>query len=244
MKPRRPSRSSSPSGASRRAGPSTPASRSAWCWPAMPAGWSACAHPTYSHLAVASKGASRFRTPGRTSCSPASTICSKRPATLDCPRVTRRSMPSSASADLAPVPTPPGSLPRGVPLRQWVVTFPFQLRARLAFDAKLLSAVCGVAGDVLLGFYERRLRERAGEWSGEGRRKLQSGTVTASGAGPGETPARRDGENRAEGGNSATGLRPSIWIPCRCCVGFAPQCPPPASIPSTVCASAAARSWR
>ena len=69
-------------------------------------------------------------------------------------------------------------LPPEVPLRQWVVTFPFQLRARLAFDAKLLSAVCGLVNDVLLGFYERAMRERAGSWQGEGKRKLQSGTVT------------------------------------------------------------------
>jgi hypothetical protein len=31
--------------------------------------------------------------------------------------------------------------------------------------------------EVLLGFYERTLQERAGTWDGEGRRKLQSGTV-------------------------------------------------------------------
>jgi hypothetical protein len=52
--------------------------------------------------------------------------------------------------------------------------------------AKLLSAVCRVAVDALLGFYERRLRKRAvpfsalaGESSNEHRfPKLQSGTVT------------------------------------------------------------------
>ena len=70
-----------------------------------------------------------------------------------------------------------GVLPPGVPLRQWVVTFPFELRHRFAFDAELLSAVCGLVHDVLLGFYARTLRERAGTWDGEGRRKLQSGTV-------------------------------------------------------------------
>jgi hypothetical protein len=68
-------------------------------------------------------------------------------------------------------------LPPGVPLRQWVVTFPFELRPRLSFDAELLSAVCGLVNEVLLGFYERTLRQHAGTWEGEGRRKLQSGTV-------------------------------------------------------------------
>ena len=53
-------------------------------------------------------------------------------------------------------------LPPQVPLGQSVVTFPFQLRARMAFDAKPLSAVCGLVDEVLLGFYERALRERGG----------------------------------------------------------------------------------
>jgi len=71
-------------------------------------------------------------------------------------------------------------LPPDVPLRQWVLTFPFELRARLGFDAKLLSEVCGVVNAALLDFYERSLRDRG---VGEGdaakrRRKLQSGTIT------------------------------------------------------------------
>ena len=46
-----------------------------------------------------------------------------------------------------------------VPLRQFVVTFPFELRARLAYDGKLLSAVTRLAMDSVLGFYKRRARD-------------------------------------------------------------------------------------
>jgi hypothetical protein len=61
-------------------------------------------------------------------------------------------------------------LPRSVPLRQWVLTFPFELRARLGFDAELLSQLCGVINDALLGFYERALRERVGPLAIDGER--------------------------------------------------------------------------
>jgi len=95
-------------------------------------------------------------------------------------------------------------LPPSVPLRQWVVTFPYELRGRLGFDSKLLSAVCGVVVDSILAFYERRMRDFlgplariaiAGASRGKDgddadasasnarpktrRPKLQSGTVTA-----------------------------------------------------------------
>ncbi len=43
-----------------------------------------------------------------------------------------------------------------VPLRQFVITFPFELRARLAYDGKLLGAATRVAIDSVLGFYKRR----------------------------------------------------------------------------------------
>jgi hypothetical protein len=49
-------------------------------------------------------------------------------------------------------------LPR-VPLRQFVFTVPFELRARLAYDAKLLGAVGRIFVDSVLGFYRRTLRE-------------------------------------------------------------------------------------
>jgi len=92
-------------------------------------------------------------------------------------------------------------LPPDVPLRQFVVTFPYELRGRLGFDAKLLSAVSAMVVDCMLGFYERRMRdvigplarialaeplqERANDDGSKTqrpktrRRKLQSGTVTA-----------------------------------------------------------------
>jgi hypothetical protein len=50
-----------------------------------------------------------------------------------------------------------------VPLRQWVFTFPFQLRARLGFDGKLLGAVTRIFIDSVLGWYRRRLRTSPGE---------------------------------------------------------------------------------
>jgi hypothetical protein len=49
-------------------------------------------------------------------------------------------------------------LPR-VPLRQFVFTVPFELRARLAYDGKLLGAVGRIFVDSVLGFNRRKLRE-------------------------------------------------------------------------------------
>jgi hypothetical protein len=75
-------------------------------------------------------------------------------------------------------------LPQNVSLRQWVLTFPFELRAQLGFDAELLSALCGVVNDALLALYQRALRERVepllatDDDAPTRRRKLQSGTVT------------------------------------------------------------------
>ena len=48
------------------------------------------------------------------------------------------------------------------PLRQFVITFPFELRARLAYDGKLLGAVTRIAIDSVLGFYKRRMRDEEG----------------------------------------------------------------------------------
>jgi hypothetical protein len=63
-------------------------------------------------------------------------------------------------------------LPR-VPLRQFVFTVPFELRARLAYDGKLLGAVGRIFVDSVLGFYRRTMRDvwRAGTG--------HSGAVTA-----------------------------------------------------------------
>lgn len=49
-------------------------------------------------------------------------------------------------------------LPR-VPLRQFVFTVPFELRARLAYDGKLLGAVGRIFVDSVLGFYRRTMRD-------------------------------------------------------------------------------------
>lgn len=59
-----------------------------------------------------------------------------------------------------------------VPLRQWVFTVPHPLRARLAFDGKLLGAVTRLFVDSILGWYHRRLRTSP-------REHTQSGAVVA-----------------------------------------------------------------
>jgi len=47
-------------------------------------------------------------------------------------------------------------LPPQVPLRQWVLTVPFELRARLAYDAELLGGVSRELGSAVMDFYRRR----------------------------------------------------------------------------------------
>ena len=44
-----------------------------------------------------------------------------------------------------------------VPLRQWVLTLPHALRARLAYDGPLLRAVVRLFTDTVLGWYRRRM---------------------------------------------------------------------------------------
>jgi len=51
-------------------------------------------------------------------------------------------------------------LPENVPLRQFVLTVPFELRARLAYDRALLGAVGRLFVDTVLGWYARKFRER------------------------------------------------------------------------------------
>jgi len=52
-------------------------------------------------------------------------------------------------------------IPR-VPTRQWVLSLPFELRFRLAYDHRLLTAVLRVVMRAILGFQRRRARERLG----------------------------------------------------------------------------------
>jgi hypothetical protein len=59
-----------------------------------------------------------------------------------------------------------------VPLRQCVFTVPFALRARLAYDGKLLGAVGRIFIDSVLGFYRRTMRDVFRVGTG------QSGAVT------------------------------------------------------------------
>jgi hypothetical protein len=46
----------------------------------------------------------------------------------------------------------------GLPVRQWVLTLPYRLRYRLAYDHRLCRAVLGVFARALLGFRQRRAR--------------------------------------------------------------------------------------
>ena len=59
----------------------------------------------------------------------------------------------------------------GAPVRQWVLSLPFELRYRLAWDHALCRAVLAVYTRALLGFYRKRA-EAAGQRDG------RSGTVT------------------------------------------------------------------
>ncbi len=63
-------------------------------------------------------------------------------------------------------------LPERAPLRQFVLTLPFELRARLAYDGKLLGAVCHAFVDSVLDWYRRHFQARG---LGGGK----SGAVTA-----------------------------------------------------------------
>jgi hypothetical protein len=80
-----------------------------------------------------------------------------------CPSCTGRRMAQTATNWLEHV------LP-AAPLRQFVVTFPFELRPRLAYDGKALGAVGRIFMDSVLGFYRRRMRD-------EGIRDGRSGAV-------------------------------------------------------------------
>ena len=44
-----------------------------------------------------------------------------------------------------------------VPLRQWVLTLPFELRAPLAYQRDLMGAVARIFADSVMGWYRRRL---------------------------------------------------------------------------------------
>ena len=61
------------------------------------------------------------------------------------------------------------------PLRQFVLTVPFELRQRLAYDGKLLSVVGRIFVDSVLGFYRRRMRAE-GVTERPGRCRMESET--------------------------------------------------------------------
>jgi hypothetical protein len=51
-------------------------------------------------------------------------------------------------------------LPEDVPLRQFVLTLPFELRAPIAYDRELMGGVGRIFVATVLGFYARKTRER------------------------------------------------------------------------------------
>ena len=53
-----------------------------------------------------------------------------------------------------------------VPLRQWVLTLPFELRAALAYERNLMGAVARIFADSVIGWYRRRLAEGVPEARG------------------------------------------------------------------------------
>jgi hypothetical protein len=61
-----------------------------------------------------------------------------------------------------------------VPVRQWVLSLPQALRYRLAYDAKLSSAVLGLFIRTVFAALRRRARERFGE----GARHARCGAVS------------------------------------------------------------------
>jgi hypothetical protein len=83
-----------------------------------------------------------------------------------CPSCLGRKMSATAANLMEHV------LPEGVPLRQWVLTFPFPWRKRLGYDGALLGALVRKFTDAVLAFYARRLKEHSGALG-------QSGAVIA-----------------------------------------------------------------
>jgi len=47
-----------------------------------------------------------------------------------------------------------------VPVRQWVLSLPFEIRYRLAWDGELVSAVLAVFLRVVYGWYRRQARQQ------------------------------------------------------------------------------------
>jgi len=61
--------------------------------------------------------------------------------------------------------------PQDVPVRQWVLSLPMEIRYRLAYDSKLLSDVLAVFLRVVRGWYQRQAKV-------EGYRDTRFGSVT------------------------------------------------------------------
>lgn len=82
-----------------------------------------------------------------------------------CPSCTGRRMADTAARLVDDV------FPRGVPVRQWVLSLPIEIRYRLAYDGKLLSDVLAVFLRVVRGWYYRQAKEA-------GYKDVRCGSVT------------------------------------------------------------------
>jgi hypothetical protein len=69
-----------------------------------------------------------------------------------CPSCTGRRMADTAARLVDDV------FPVGVPVRQWVLSLPIDLRYRLAYDGKLLTDVLGVFLRVVRGWYSAQAK--------------------------------------------------------------------------------------
>jgi serine/threonine protein kinase len=94
-----------------------------------------------------------------------------------CPSCMGRRMAQTA-ANLVDHVLPP------VPLRQWVLTLPFPLRARLAFDGRLLGAVCRLFVDSVLLWYPGGCSETASPPGKAARSRSSSAVLPTSSSTP------------------------------------------------------------
>ncbi|HAM56618.1 MAG TPA: hypothetical protein DCQ64_14980, partial [Candidatus Rokubacteria bacterium] len=82
----------------------------------------------------------------------------------------------------------------GVPVRQWVLTMPYRLRYRMAWDHGLSRAALGVYARVVLDVYARGAHERGhrdGSWGGGARpsRPLERNRMSSCAPADGPAPA-------------------------------------------------------
>jgi len=101
-----------------------------------------------------------------------------------------------------------------IPLRQFVLTLPFELRARVAFDGALLGAVGRLFVDSVLGFYRRRLRETAGLTGQSGAVTVVQRTSADLRPSPSEKRQPCVAELHGAGALAGRAAAPGTWMEC------------------------------